>query len=92
MEPTELHARASSALATASATPSRRSHESAPWGSSTARATQTSAGSLVIAPELGADVAARARFEHDWRATAALGHPNVVPIYCAGKDDGRLTW
>src|SRR5262249_43024914 len=44
----------------------------------------------VIAPELAEDEDFRARFLRESRAAASLDHPNVVPIYEAGSDHGRL--
>jgi hypothetical protein len=44
----------------------------------------------VIAPELAGDEAFRARFVREARVTAQLDHPNVIPVYDAGEDDGRL--
>ena len=44
----------------------------------------------VIAPELAADEGFRARFVREARVTAQLDHPNVIPVYEAGDDDGRL--
>lgn len=44
----------------------------------------------VIAPEHAADPRFRERFAREARLTAALDHPNVVPVYAAGEDGGRL--
>ena len=44
----------------------------------------------VIAPELARDEGFRVRFERESRMTAALDHPNVIPVFNAGEDDGRL--
>src|SRR3954449_9951019 len=44
----------------------------------------------VIAPEFSADVEFRRRFQREFRATASIHHPNVIPIYHAGEDDGLL--
>mgnify|MGYP001137583986 CR=1 FL=1 len=38
----------------------------------------------------GADPSARERFEREARAAAAIEHPNVVPVYAAGEEDGHL--
>src|SRR5919108_5850302 len=44
----------------------------------------------VMAPELAGDQSFRARFQRESRLTAAIVHPNVVPVYDAGEIDGRL--
>src|SRR3954471_1058953 len=44
----------------------------------------------VIAPELASDEGFRARFVREARVTAQLDHPNVIPVYDAGDDGGRL--
>ncbi len=44
----------------------------------------------LIAPELSADDRFRARFAQECIAAAAIHHPNVVPIYHAGEDEGLL--
>jgi predicted Ser/Thr protein kinase len=44
----------------------------------------------VITPEFASDSAFRRRFERESRLAASLEHPNVVPVYAAGEDDGRL--
>jgi tetratricopeptide (TPR) repeat protein len=44
----------------------------------------------LIAPELSADRQFRARFQRECRAAASIHHPNVVPIYHAGEDQGQL--
>src|SRR4051794_2533621 len=44
----------------------------------------------VIAPELAGDEGFRARFVREARVTAQLDHPNVIPVYDAGEDGGRL--
>ncbi len=44
----------------------------------------------VIAPDLASDAGFRARFVREARVTAQLDHPNVIPVYGAGEDDGRL--
>src|SRR3954447_7149845 len=43
----------------------------------------------VIAPGLARNPAFRARFEREWRLLAGLDHPNVIPIYEAGEEEGR---
>ena len=44
----------------------------------------------VITPELAADVEFRKRFVEESRVAASIDHPNVVPIFQAGEDGGRL--
>jgi hypothetical protein len=44
----------------------------------------------VIAPELAAEDGFRVRFVREARVTAQLDHPNVIPVYDAGDDGGRL--
>jgi serine/threonine-protein kinase len=44
----------------------------------------------VIVPELAADPQFRVRFEREARVAATLEHPNVVPVYEAGEQDGSL--
>src|SRR5882724_47377 len=44
----------------------------------------------VIAPELAEDPEFRARFERESQLAASIDHPNVIPIYHAGEDAGRL--
>src|SRR5215210_295975 len=45
----------------------------------------------LIAPEAAADDVFRRRFEHESRIAASVEHPNVVPIYAAGEEDG-IPW
>src|SRR4051812_12199449 len=58
------------------------------------RATQLSLGRPValklIAPEHAADSGFRERFQRESRMAAAIEHPNVIPVYEAGEEDGRL--
>lgn len=44
----------------------------------------------VIAPELAADPDFRARFEQESATAALIEHPNVIPVYEVGEDDGVL--
>ena len=44
----------------------------------------------VVAPELAADPAIRARFLAETELLAAVEHPHVVPIHAAGEAEGRL--
>jgi serine/threonine protein kinase len=44
----------------------------------------------VLAPELAADDVFRARFLEESRIAASLNHPNVIPIYDMGPQDGLL--
>jgi serine/threonine protein kinase/DNA-binding beta-propeller fold protein YncE len=44
----------------------------------------------LIAPELASEPDFRARFTRESRLTAAIEHPNVIPVYEAGEADGRL--
>jgi outer membrane biosynthesis protein TonB len=44
----------------------------------------------LLAPELASDAGFRARFQQESRLAASIDHPNVVDIYEAGEDDGRL--
>ena len=58
------------------------------------RATQLPLGRTValkvVAPERAADPIFHARFERETRLAAAIDHPNVIPVYEAGEQDGRL--
>src|SRR5919206_252741 len=58
------------------------------------RATQLGLGRPValklIAEERAADPAFRDRFERESRLTAAIDHPNVIPVYAAGEEGGHL--
>src|ERR1700712_3948929 len=44
----------------------------------------------LIATPLARDDDFRERFVRESRAAAAIDHPNVIPVYSAGQDDGRL--
>ena len=44
----------------------------------------------LIAPDSSADPEFRDRFRREFRATAAIQHPNVIPVYNAGEEDGQL--
>jgi len=44
----------------------------------------------LISPDLADDPDFRARFKRESELAASLDHPNVVPIYHAGEDDGKL--
>lgn len=56
------------------------------------RATQEDLGRpaalKIIKPDLAADATFRARFERESRVTSAVDHPNVIPIYAEGDDNG----
>jgi serine/threonine-protein kinase len=58
------------------------------------RATELSLGRPValklLAPERAGDREFRERFQREWRMAAAIDHPNVIPIYGAGEEDGSL--
>ena len=44
----------------------------------------------VIAPQLAHDPEFQERFEFEARSAAAIDHPNVVSVYSAGSNEGRL--
>lgn len=44
----------------------------------------------ILAPDVAVDAATRERFIHESRLAAAIEHPNIVPIFGAGEDEGRL--
>src|SRR3989442_118669 len=44
----------------------------------------------LIAADPPAQSAVRARFGRESRLTAAIDHPNVIPVYAAGEEAGRL--
>src|SRR5882762_7410149 len=44
----------------------------------------------LIAPSLAQDPAFRERFIRETRVAAKIDHPNVIPVYYAGEEEGRL--
>ena len=44
----------------------------------------------LIATEHATDPAVRRRFEREAKLMAAIDHPNVIPVYAAGEQDGHL--
>ena len=44
----------------------------------------------LIASEYATDAAVRRRFEREAQLMAAIDHPNVIPVYAAGEQDGHL--
>ena len=44
----------------------------------------------VVEPEVAADPVVRERLRREARTVAALDHPNVVPLYEAGEEDGTV--
>src|SRR4051812_11647471 len=44
----------------------------------------------LISADGASDPAIRERFEREARLTASIDHPNVVPVYGAGEEDGHL--
>jgi CHASE2 domain-containing sensor protein/predicted Ser/Thr protein kinase len=44
----------------------------------------------LVAPERARDDAFRERFQSESRIAAAIEHPNVIPVYEAGEDEGLL--
>ena len=44
----------------------------------------------IIRPDLSDDQRFRERFERESRLAAALEHPNVIPVYSSGQEDGML--
>jgi Protein kinase domain len=58
------------------------------------RATQLGLGRPVALKLLAADRAFdpefRRRFQREWHMAAAIDHPNIIPVYAAGEEDGTL--
>jgi serine/threonine protein kinase len=57
------------------------------------RATQVALGREVavkLVPALGVEESLVARFKREARVAASLEHPNVIPIYAAGEEEGLL--
>ena len=44
----------------------------------------------LIAPELAQDEGFRERFTRESKLAASIDHPNVIPVYQAGEEDGQL--
>src|SRR5437588_3810515 len=44
----------------------------------------------LIADDRAEDRGFRERFEREAQLTAAIDHPNVIPVYAAGEIDGQL--
>src|SRR5690242_3884602 len=44
----------------------------------------------VLAPDLAEDDRARRRFVTESKVAASIDHPNVIPVYHVGEDDGLL--
>src|SRR5262249_13287246 len=44
----------------------------------------------ILAPRYAEDEAFRQRLLRESRLAASLDHPNVIPVYDAGEDEGRL--
>jgi serine/threonine protein kinase len=44
----------------------------------------------LLPPDLAGDPAFRERFLREMRVAAAIDHPNIVPVYRAGEEQGRL--
>jgi hypothetical protein len=44
----------------------------------------------LIAADGASDPALRERFEREARLTASIDHPNVIPVYAAGEEEGHL--
>lgn len=44
----------------------------------------------LIRPEHANDIHFRERFRREWTLASAIDHPNILPVYDAGEDDGLL--
>src|SRR5688572_24210073 len=44
----------------------------------------------VVTPALARDPSFRERFRREWMVAASIDHPNVIPVYEAGEEDGVL--
>ncbi len=44
----------------------------------------------LVTPALAQDPAFRERFRREWTIAASIDHPNVIPVYEAGDEDGVL--
>jgi len=44
----------------------------------------------LVTPALARDPAFRERFRREWMIAASIDHPNVIPVYEAGDEDGVL--
>jgi non-specific serine/threonine protein kinase len=44
----------------------------------------------VVTPALARDASFRERFRREWMVAASIDHPNVIPVYEAGEEDGVL--
>jgi len=44
----------------------------------------------LVTPALARDASFRDRFRREWMVAAAIEHPNVIPVYEAGEEDGAL--
>ncbi|MGZ8676771.1 MAG: serine/threonine-protein kinase, partial [Solirubrobacterales bacterium] len=44
----------------------------------------------LVTPDLAGDEDFRRRFQQEARTAASIDHPNVIPIYDAGEEDGQL--
>jgi non-specific serine/threonine protein kinase len=44
----------------------------------------------LVTPALARDASFRDRFRREWMIAASIDHPNVIPVYEAGEDDGAL--